>query len=616
MDFYITRRGALYFWTKPSSGIARGRFVREQITTKLHQKTAEMNVSQKYVTKETNGYRKHGPGDVNVSRPRRSLRQEPKFSEKARISDSYTTNRFKCLKCGSQEHSVRNCPSCTMGEAERLVKQRYSDKKMMSDPKTTVRKAIAQGQNGDVMATVDGILNVKILFDSGADCRIISVGLVNKLATGKFLRMKALKKPNRVDTVGNSPLWITRSVLQVSIPYMKQPLRMRVRLTIDQQRTLVQHNANNDTLTLQELGLWAKKRFALPRAPSVSKLSQLLKRFRAHPELLQPCNDANVPASKISLLLDAQLLVWIEECGQRGICITGHLIRLKAERLRDELVTGSVSVAMRSRLLELTFSEDWLYNFQRHHIFKSRRTQGEAGSACATPVEKGRVALRARIVDYEGKDVYDPDETALYYCKPPNKTICTEPISGRKSDKKRLTVAVVANADGTEKLPLLFVGSAVKPHCFGRQSGEHHGEWLNELNERMKKEGRQIMLLLDNASAHCTEKLLSNVEIEMLPPNTTSVLQPMDAGVIACLKAYFHRRQGCHDVDVADSFIDNKEKITKDIYKNRNNSFLLIQLDSYLTRRGALNFWTKPSSGIARGRFVRGQITTKLHHHY
>ena len=127
--------------------------------------------------------------------------------------------------------------------------------------------------------------------------------------------------------------------------------------------------------------------------------------------------------------------------------------------------------------------------------------------------------MRARIFDYEAKYVYNLDETALYYWKPPTKTIYTEPNSGRKSDKKCLTVAVVANADGTEKLPLLFLGSAVKPRCFGRQSGEHHGvqykstkkgwltrdlfqEWLNVLNERMKKEARHILLLLDNASAH------------------------------------------------------------------------------------------------------------------
>nr|CCA15822.1 AlNc14C15G1712 [Albugo laibachii Nc14] len=83
----------------------------------------------------------------------------------------------------------------------------------------------------------------------------------------------------------------------------------------------------------------------------------------------------------------------------------------------------------------------------------------------------------------------------------------------------------------------------------------------------MKKKGRHVLLLLDNDSAHCAEKLLSNVEIEMLPPKTTSVLQTMDAGVIACIKAYFHRMQGRHAVDVADSIIDDEEKSTNDFNK-------------------------------------------------
>nr|CCA20951.1 AlNc14C108G6279 [Albugo laibachii Nc14] len=69
---------------------------------------------------------------------------------------------------------------------------------------------------------------------------------------------------------------------------------------------------------------------------------------------------------------------------------------------------------------------------------------------------------------------------------------------------------------------------------------------LNELNEHMKIEDRHVLLLLDNAFAHCAEKLLSNVEIEMLPPNTTS---------------------GCPAADVAASVIDDDEKSTKDIYK-------------------------------------------------
>ena len=50
---------------------------------------------------------------------------------------------------------------------------------------------------------------------------------------------------------------------------------------------------------------------------------QLLRRFRARPELLQPCYDEKISVSEISTLLVAQILVWIEECGERDICITG-----------------------------------------------------------------------------------------------------------------------------------------------------------------------------------------------------------------------------------------------------------------------------------------------------
>lgn len=44
--------------------------------------------------------------------------------------------------------------------------------------------------------------------------------------------------------------------------------------------------------------------------------------------------------------------------------------------------------------------------------------------------------MRARIVDFEAKYVYNRDRKALYYFKAPTKTILTEPISWRKSDKK------------------------------------------------------------------------------------------------------------------------------------------------------------------------------------
>lgn len=49
---------------------------------------------------------------------------------------------------------------------------------------------------------------------------------------------------------------------------------------------------------------------------------------------------------------------------------------------------------------------------------------------------------------------------------------------------------------------------------------------------------RLNILFVDNFAAHLSSEF-SNVSVVFLPPNMTSVLQPMDTGVIKCLKEYF-----------------------------------------------------------------------------
>ena len=57
----------------------------------------------------------------------------------------------------------------------------------------------------------------------------------------------------------------------------------------------------------------------------------------------------------------------------------------------------------------------------------------------------------------------------------------------------------------------------------------------------MKSQNRKFLLLIDNCPAHPRDIQLSNVRIEFLPPNTTSVVQPMDQGIIRCLKAHYRK---------------------------------------------------------------------------
>jgi len=76
-------------------------------------------------------------------------------------------------------------------------------------------------------------------------------------------------------------------------------------------------------------------------------------------------------------------------------------------------------------------------------------------------------------------------------------------------------------------------------------------EWLKSLDRTMRNQQRNILLLLDNCTAHKADGLeLTNIRIHMLPPNTTSKIQPMDAGIIAAFKRRYRRLQLAHALDL------------------------------------------------------------------
>jgi hypothetical protein len=67
--------------------------------------------------------------------------------------------------------------------------------------------------------------------------------------------------------------------------------------------------------------------------------------------------------------------------------------------------------------------------------------------------------------------------------------------------------------------------------------------FLRSFDRFMMAQNRKVLLLLDNFSGHMVDYTPTNVELLFLPPNTTSVLQPLDGGIICAFKAYFKKKQ-------------------------------------------------------------------------
>ncbi|KAG0430584.1 Tigger transposable element-derived protein 6 [Dictyocoela muelleri] len=63
-------------------------------------------------------------------------------------------------------------------------------------------------------------------------------------------------------------------------------------------------------------------------------------------------------------------------------------------------------------------------------------------------------------------------------------------------------------------------------------------EYHNLLNDSLVRENRKILILCDNFSGHIVNNK-SNVELLFFPPNCTSVIQPLDMGIIHSFKKKF-----------------------------------------------------------------------------
>ena len=179
-------------------------------------------------------------------------------------------------------------------------------------------------------------------------------------------------------------------------------------------------------------------------------------------------------------------------------------------------------------------------------------------------VNKELEELRTMLIPYKADDIYNMDETALYWKTIPDWTLANEPRSGGKKIKNRITVNLCCNATGTHKLDIWFIGTSKKPRCFSSSRVNINNlnmEWRYNKTAWMtaiifrdylhwfdSQMDHPVVLLVDGFSAH--ELGLTLIEeggglhhtrVIFLPPNATSVCQPLDQGIIRTWKAYYRK---------------------------------------------------------------------------
>ena len=126
--------------------------------------------------------------------------------------------------------------------------------------------------------------------------------------------------------------------------------------------------------------------------------------------------------------------------------ITGELILQKARDTMKLVYPHDDS--------DFNFSIGWLGKFKHRHGIKSFCRFGESGSVDVHDMEHKLVLIREKIDQFPMKDVFNMDETGLFYRLQADHSLATKQLEGRKQDKERLMVVICCNEDDSEKIPL------------------------------------------------------------------------------------------------------------------------------------------------------------------
>lgn len=242
----------------------------------------------------------------------------------------------------------------------------------------------------------------------------------------------------------------------------------RVRFTFEEKLKICErYYLVKPTLNQAELCTWAKEKFQLAKEPSQPTISIILRKYSELKQLDSKKLDSFSNKGAEFPELEEELIKFVKTMEDATFGINSHSLRHEAEflcRLKPELLNGKEKP---------NFSQGWLDNFMKRNNLRCRLMNGEAGSVdMSSPVILLKVEeIKAKLACYDRRDIYNFDETGLFYRQAPQKTISTRDVAGGKVDKTRLTIGFMCNADGSRKEEPLIIGNAEKPVCFKGKDG-------------------------------------------------------------------------------------------------------------------------------------------------
>jgi hypothetical protein len=110
-------------------------------------------------------------------------------------------------------------------------------------------------------------------------------------------------------------------------------------------------------------------------------------------------------------------------------------------------------------------SNGWVSRFKDRHGLVFKKLVGESAEVSAESTDAWLESLPSLMQGYEPCDVYNADETGLFFNVLPDRTLVYkgESCHGGKHSKDRLTVLLCVNSNGSDKQVLSVTAKSPKP---------------------------------------------------------------------------------------------------------------------------------------------------------
>lgn len=291
--------------------------------------------------------------------------------------------------------------------------------------------------------------------------------------------------------------------------------------------------------------------------------------------------------------VDDAVYMWYQQKRSAGVPVRGVELQAAAERF-----------AQCFGRTDFKASTGWLFRFRNRHAIGNQKVCVEQVlSSVPENVEPFRQKLSMLIKEEKLllAQLYSGGETDLFWKSMPEnmqanrKDIC---LPGRKINKERLSALLCANADGTHKLKSIIIGKSKLPKSVKEDTStlpviykpskdvwftkELFSEWffqnfvpevrhfqLNVL--RFHEEDVRALLLLDSSPVHHSAESLTSedgrIKCMFFPYNTSTLIQPMNQGVILSCKRLYRWKQLEESLVIFEESDDEQDKGEKGFSK-------------------------------------------------